>query len=280
VSDEHPLLSDALPKRRIEDAIPHLTRPFHPDAVKFKVQVGKEGATSAMIVAHLDARLVIARLNAVHPWWDAEYRALTTKGDVQECTLQLGGTHRSDVGDGGDWKSARSDSLKRAAVHYGVGSSLYATKRIWLRVGTEERELRTDSKQRPLVDERTEAWLRRGYAGWVIRADVVAQFGPVLSHGEEPGHTGIEETGTPPVEGPTPQEQAEHIETLEQAQLDSDIAVALMNDVNDMYRVLRELDPGKFPPGWHKQNLLQCKTEADLRLYMRTLETRIAGEKE
>ncbi|HZR69856.1 MAG TPA: Rad52/Rad22 family DNA repair protein [Burkholderiales bacterium] len=113
-----------------------LAAPFPVADVEWRVD-GKprEGEKRARCVCYIDARAVQGRLDAVlEPFaWSAEYVAL--QGGHVECrlTLEVAGrtVTRADVGEpnqGGfadALKSAYSDALKRAAVHFGIGRYLY-----------------------------------------------------------------------------------------------------------------------------------------------------------
>jgi hypothetical protein len=117
-----------------------LLAPFPPEEVKTK-----PGATSgdrAMVIHYIDARCVMDRLDEAVGWnhWRDEYTLLP--GGEVECRLsiRIGGEWltRCDVGgqseqpDEGDrCKAAYSDSLKRAAVKFGVGRYLYRMKQEW-----------------------------------------------------------------------------------------------------------------------------------------------------
>ena len=117
-----------------------LAMPFEPSAVKFKPQAVK--GNRAMAVAYVDCRMVQDRLDevlGVENWQD-EYTLLPDGSVV--CKLQLKiGEHwisKMDVGspseqpDGGDrLKAAFSDSLKRAAVKYGIARYLYRLPMQW-----------------------------------------------------------------------------------------------------------------------------------------------------
>jgi hypothetical protein len=80
-------LADAdLPVFSIREAIPHLRRPFAPAAVRWKVQT--EWGRGAVVIAYIDARLVVERLNAVCPtMWETRYEA-SPEGGLR-CHLTL-----------------------------------------------------------------------------------------------------------------------------------------------------------------------------------------------
>jgi hypothetical protein len=114
---------DGLPVASFAEAAPYLRRPFTVAAVKFKPQQ-KLRNNSTLCVAYIDARLVIERLNLVVAGaWHAEFEPVP--GGLMWAHLTVCGVTRRDVGQG-QGKALVSDALKRAAVHFGVGVSLYA----------------------------------------------------------------------------------------------------------------------------------------------------------
>src|SRR3954465_6463193 len=195
------------------EAARDLRRPIAPTEVRFKVQAVRwtgrgedKTASAAQIVAYIDARTVIARLNLLFPGaWRARTEALplemrltrrnadgiltpvrlTEQGEVKaddtlyyRCRLQIGDATFEDVGAGDDPKAAYSHAIKRAAVRAGIGESLYAMDSPWLRVGDAENQLRISRAGKPYLDERTTRWLRRMYEAWLTRAGAI--FGEPL----------------------------------------------------------------------------------------------------
>jgi hypothetical protein len=129
-----------LPVSTLRDAIPHLRRPFTPEAIRFKVQSvfkQQDGTPSGcLIVAYIDQRLATERLNRVIPdKWSASFEPVAgTK--LMWCRLTIDGVSRVDVGESpkGFSKDLVSDALKRAAVPFGVGVSCYALPQITINV--------------------------------------------------------------------------------------------------------------------------------------------------
>src|SRR6188472_2650374 len=212
------------------DAARDLRRPISPDEVRFKVQAvrwtKRDGsdrvATAAQVVAYIDARTVVARLNLLFPGrWHAPTDALplemrltrrnadgtltpirlADQGEVKadhtlyyRCRLAIGDAAFEDVGAGDDPKAAYSDAIKRAAVRAGIGESLYAMDAPWLRVGEAEHQLRVSRAGKPYLDERTIRWLRSMYEAWLTRAGAI--FGEPLPHAPAPTLPGASETPT------------------------------------------------------------------------------------
>ena len=148
---------------------------------------------AAQVVAYIDARTVIARLNLLFPGaWHAPTDALplemrltrrnadgtltpirlTDQGEVKaddtlyyRCRLPIADATFEDVGAGDDPKAAYSDAIKRAAVRAGIGESLYAMDSPWLRVGDADNQLRISRAGKPYLDERTTRWLQQHVRG-------------------------------------------------------------------------------------------------------------------
>src|SRR3954454_12013114 len=218
------------------DAARDLRRPIAAAEVRFKVQAVRwtkrdgpdKAASAAQVVAYMDARTVVARLNLLFPGaWHARTDALpldmrltrrnadgtmtavrrTEQGEVKaddtlyyRCRLKIADATFEDVGAGDDPKAAYSDAIKRAAVRAGIGESLYAMDSPWLRVGNADGQLRVSRAGKPYLDERTRRWLERMYEAWLTRAGSI--FGEPLPHAPAAALPGLGDT--PPDEPPTP----------------------------------------------------------------------------
>lgn len=163
-----------LPVDNLRDATPHLRRPFTVEAVKFRPVGG------GSVVAYVDARCVIERLNAVLPGlWSTEFEPYPG-GKQIICKLTVCDVTRSDVGTQSQGrnvdpvKGGYSDALKRAAVHFGVGVSLYALPSVKLPDGC--------FTNNTLNDQGTER-LRKSYESWLENVGQKA-FGDALDHGD------------------------------------------------------------------------------------------------
>jgi hypothetical protein len=118
-----------------------LAAPFPASVVGWKPQTIKD--RRAMVVAYIDARDVMDRLDAVLGplGWQDSYECLPDGCVVCRLQLRLDGEWvvREDVGspsgqpDVGDRrKAAFSDALKRAAVKFGVGRYIYRLDQQWV----------------------------------------------------------------------------------------------------------------------------------------------------
>lgn len=123
--------------------ISKLAEPFPEEDVKWLPAFGiKEPGKPTPVLAYVDARMVVNRLNEVvgAENWSDSYREviITTEKEGKdkavatlagiECTLTILGVSKTDVGTisfSDEVKGAYSDALKRAAVKFGVGEYFY-----------------------------------------------------------------------------------------------------------------------------------------------------------
>jgi hypothetical protein len=198
------------PVDSFKEAAVHLRRPFAPNAIKWKIQSAgpKNGNKEwAVVVAYIDARLVSERLNLVCPdIWYPRYKAIEGGGDRMWCDLTVGvlpsgePNTRGDIGIGQGQedksKGMVSDSLKRAAVHFGVGRPIYALPQVWFKV----RETHGKDGDQPVLKRRNDGkvttihqaaidWLTAQYEHWLSHGGEDA-FGPYLDHGDAAGSVG------------------------------------------------------------------------------------------
>ncbi len=117
-----------------------LAAPFGPQAIRFRP--GATNGTRALVLPYLTAAAVCDRLDAVLgvAGWRDTYHVLD--GGCVQCVLSVlingAWISKEDVGspseqpDAGDrMKSAFSDSLKRAAVKWGIGRYLSRLAPLW-----------------------------------------------------------------------------------------------------------------------------------------------------
>lgn len=208
-----------LPAKNLNDALVHLRRPFTAGAIKWKIQAsGPKGAANwAIVIGYIDARLVVERLNMVcGSNWSEKPTPVEGQSNalLYELTLafQSGGpmglgtessTH-TDVGigqgsdDGMKLKGMHSDALKRVAVRFGVGVSLYAMPQMFLKVTPSEEVigeneptlLRLQNGKPGRLKVQHEEHLRRLYQAW-LDGEGGEAFGAPLDHGDaRTGSTG------------------------------------------------------------------------------------------
>lgn len=130
------------------DLMSQLHAPFEPSAIDWKPQAISNNR--ALAVAFVDARAVMTRLDKVFGLggWQTSYEVLPN--DCVVCTLRVKvqdeWCNHQDVGspseqpqNGDRLKAAFSDSLKRAAVHLGIGRYLYNLPTQWCDYDTVKR---------------------------------------------------------------------------------------------------------------------------------------------
>lgn len=127
-----------------------LSRPFAPEDLEWRIQVTSRDKTSGLAVPYVTNRAIQDRLDEVvgPENWCNEYRAWHGNGkkEAQICGISIyfegkgfitkwDGAEDSDIE---PVKGGLSDSMKRAAVQWGIGRVLYKmTKPIW--VGIEQK---------------------------------------------------------------------------------------------------------------------------------------------
>lgn len=117
---------------QLSDVQRRLAAPFPGHEVAWKPQAVSKDKKRALMVAYVDARAVMDRLDAVCPnAWGFEIEVIpNTPTPTVKGRLTVLGVVREDIGEAGEGeagtlKAAASDALKRCAVHFGVGRYLY-----------------------------------------------------------------------------------------------------------------------------------------------------------
>ncbi len=112
-----------------------LAAPFREDEIDFLPRSPSNGR--ALGLAYIDARTVMNRLDwVVGPaHWSFDFDVLSPDGKLVRGKLTILGVTKCDAGEAAQeeepLKSAVSDALKRAAVHFGIGRYLYYLPRVW-----------------------------------------------------------------------------------------------------------------------------------------------------
>ena len=131
---------------KLSDVQKRLQAPFPSSAVNWRPATFTRDHKRALLLAHIDARAVQERLDAICPdGWTFEMEVVsgaarpTVKG-----RLSILGVTREDIGEAsegelGTYKAAASDALKRCAVQFGVGRYLYDLPKTWADWNDEKR---------------------------------------------------------------------------------------------------------------------------------------------
>lgn len=175
----------AFPLESFKEAAVYLRRPFTASAVRFKVQATFKGEgdtlSGGLIVSYIDARLVVERLNLLVPHlWSEEYEEIDATH--LRCLLTVDGITRRDIGEGSG-KGLYSDALKRAAVKFGIGVSVYAVPKMILNKGGDLKEVGRTGKKTLILTDAGERNVRAKYAEW-LESKGTAAFGDPLDHGD------------------------------------------------------------------------------------------------
>lgn len=124
---------------KLSDVQRRLSAPFPTHLVDFKPQAVTKDKKRALMVAYVDARAVMDRLDAVVPNdWHFEITPIDgTPTPTVKGRLTVLGVTREDIGEAGEGeagtlKAAASDALKRCAVHFGIGRYLYDLPLSWV----------------------------------------------------------------------------------------------------------------------------------------------------
>lgn len=183
-----------------------LRQPYTAEAVKFRIQGRKTAKGSVKVLTYIDARLVSERLSDVDPDWtmtEPHYPA-GQPGDPlgrvsENLPVQIGltvkGVTRYDVGQNAPgWgdnepsiadekhvKMAVSDSIKRAAVHFGVGAYLYTLGEQYINEG----EYGERNGKSAWINAKGMARLRSEYKKFIGTKAFLDRFGEALSYGDE-----------------------------------------------------------------------------------------------
>ena len=132
---------------KLSDIQKRLAAPFPAHAVQWKPGVISKDRSRALMLAHIDARSVQDRLDAICPdAWAFDVEVIPgTRLPAVKGTLTVLGVTRSDIGEAqdgelGTLKAAASDALKRCAVHFGIGRYLYDLPKTWVDWNDAKRE--------------------------------------------------------------------------------------------------------------------------------------------
>jgi hypothetical protein len=197
MAQTEPKTDPAFPVATLNEALYHLRRPFTPQAVRFKVQTCWGGSKAgAVVVPYIDARLASERLNLIvgENWSGAP----DPRGESTWYALTLYGVTRTDVGVGQGAASIKvkagvSDGLKRAAVLFGVGVSLYAIPRLSLFEATagmlKPGKPGKDGRPSFVIAVKGTTSIRAQYQAWLDETGI-RQFGDPIDHGDVFGSLG------------------------------------------------------------------------------------------
>lgn len=166
-----------------------LRAPFPADRLGVKIQSLSREKTRALLVLYLQHTDVQDRLEEVDPAWSWEIIGEERIGDTVyvRSRMTLKGVSRENVGEGGDPKSACSDSLKRCAMLFGIGRYLYDSETVWANYDESKDRYRQWS-----VDDYNQAAKRTSRAGAVTQESEAL---PGLKTSVEPAVSSTQKSG-------------------------------------------------------------------------------------
>lgn len=151
-------------EERLAEVREKLAAPFPEDMVSFLPRAINNGR--ALALPHIDARAVMSRLDdACGPdAWEFHWELMAQDAKIVriKAALTVFGVTKCDAGEANGeeepLKSAVSDGLKRAAVHFGIGRYLYEIPAIWAEYDPHKRRFvetpRLPASARPNVQSR------------------------------------------------------------------------------------------------------------------------------
>lgn len=132
--------------KTVQEALDLLTAPWHPDDIKIKVQGRNKDRSKGFIVPYVEGNAIRERLDAAVGFqnWTAIYTPILSETPSVKCrlSLALSGADKKgpegleitkeNIGTGEDHKNACTDSLKRAAMEFGIGRYLWECPQVWI----------------------------------------------------------------------------------------------------------------------------------------------------
>lgn len=117
-----------------------LKKPFRPDEIEFRISAKSRDKTKGLAVAYIQNRAVQNRLDEVMGFsnWKNEFIS-TENGKICGLSLRINDEWITKYDGASDTKieatkGGISDSMKRAAVQWGIGRYLYNLPSIWVKI--------------------------------------------------------------------------------------------------------------------------------------------------
>ena len=143
-----------------------LAKPFAPEDLEWRIQVTNQEKSKGLAVPYVTNRAIQDRLDEVvgPENWRNEYK-LWHKGDKKEaqlCGISIYLEERKEwltKWDGAEdtdiepVKGGLSDSMKRAAVQFGIGRVLYKMNTVWVQIEQKGRSFIIKDSERPKLDQ-------------------------------------------------------------------------------------------------------------------------------
>lgn len=124
----------------LKDIERELKKPFRPDEIEYRISAKSQDKTKGLAVAYIQARAVQNRLDEVIGFnnWKNEIIETTT-GKICGLSLRINDEWITKYDGANDTKiestkGGISDSMKRAAVQWGIGRYLYNLPATWVKI--------------------------------------------------------------------------------------------------------------------------------------------------
>ena len=151
-----------------------LAQPFAPEDLEWRIQIASEDKTSGMAVAYVTNRAIQDRLDDVvgPDNWHNDFKPWHAIGkrESQICGISIYNEERKEwitKWDGAEdtdieaVKGGLSDSMKRAAVQWGIGRYLYKMEGVWVKVKAKGNSCIILSGERTKLDKAYMEWLKK-----------------------------------------------------------------------------------------------------------------------
>lgn len=124
----------------IKEIEKELKKPFKPDEIEYRISAKSKDGTKGLAVAYIQNRAVQNRLDEVLGFtnWKNEF-VVTDKGKICGLSLRINDEWITKYDGASDTqieaiKGGISDSMKRAAVQWGIGRYLYNLPGVWVKI--------------------------------------------------------------------------------------------------------------------------------------------------
>lgn len=191
-----------------------LAAPFSNGDIEWRVSATTQDKTKGLAVPYVTNRAIQNRLDSTVgiDGWQNEFRPWKD-GKAQLCGISIYFQQQKqwltkwDGADDSDFESVKgglSDSMKRAAVEWGVGRYLYGMTQIWVKIVQRGKGFFIVDEEQPRLDQTHEDWVRK------IQSRQASQ--PQSGKGQQPDpHQGQPQPGAAPQQdsrpGPAPAHQ-------------------------------------------------------------------------
>ncbi len=174
-----------------------LAAPFAPEDLEWRLQMTLEDKMRGLAVPYVTNRAIQSRLDEVVGTenWHNEYKPWHSSGkkESQICGISIyfedrGWVTKWDGAEDTDIepiKGGLSDSMKRSAVHWGIGRVLYNMDTVWVGVEKRGRSIVIVDSERPKLDSAYLAMLKKLKLSPGVPTGAQAQLTPTAPKGGE-----------------------------------------------------------------------------------------------